>query len=410
MNNEETKNTMTETAFGAYSETEHKTIENLVAMAWARCKAGEAAYHVRQDLVNGYMLGFGSANDALIERACKEGYASFERDQAAQSAPVEPPKPKQWQSTAGPIQVKKVKKVFSSLRMEHGHMIELSGVIGVNESSQGYHMIFGGSREDVSKAQVELGEAFGWMITRENYTQIIARGQAMLAELAKNAPVTDKRITAEQDAKDRAEREAWQRERVELMNWLKTTSTQFQTIINRLSSATNKMPEFIVKLWREYSANCESYDQSALLGEFIQNYAAKLGGDTVYNRQKLQTAIDYVEPPKAVQGRTDSIGTKASVKLNDALGGVELWFTDKPGASVIAKLKSNGWRCTSKGGWHWYKKQSEASIRFANELAGVTTPDPAPAGGMDEAEQMAGEDRAAEAMDNFSYVGSRHHY
>lgn len=62
-----------ETARGAYSATPHKTIEELSAIAESRVANGEDAYHVRQDIVNGYSLGWQSANDEVIQLAIKRG-------------------------------------------------------------------------------------------------------------------------------------------------------------------------------------------------------------------------------------------------------------------------------------------------------------------------------------------------
>jgi hypothetical protein len=60
---------------GAYSQTPHKTIEQLIALALLRTTQGEDCYYVRQDIVNGYSLGFGSRNDWAIQCACEQGHA-----------------------------------------------------------------------------------------------------------------------------------------------------------------------------------------------------------------------------------------------------------------------------------------------------------------------------------------------
>jgi len=64
---------MDQTKRGAYCDTPHTTIEQKAAAARRRVADGEDPYFVRQDIVNGYSLGFQSANDALIEAACRAG-------------------------------------------------------------------------------------------------------------------------------------------------------------------------------------------------------------------------------------------------------------------------------------------------------------------------------------------------
>lgn len=57
------------TAVGAYAGTPHKTIEELVDLARQRARAGQPAAEIVQDLVDGYSLGWQSANHRLIEQA-----------------------------------------------------------------------------------------------------------------------------------------------------------------------------------------------------------------------------------------------------------------------------------------------------------------------------------------------------
>jgi hypothetical protein len=59
------------TPLAAYATTPHKTIEELCAMATARAAAGEHHADIVQDIVNGYALGWQSANHRAIERAAR---------------------------------------------------------------------------------------------------------------------------------------------------------------------------------------------------------------------------------------------------------------------------------------------------------------------------------------------------
>lgn len=61
----------TDTPLDAYCGTPHKTIGELVLMATHRAKDGENPCEIIQDLVDGYGLGWQSANHRLIEKAAK---------------------------------------------------------------------------------------------------------------------------------------------------------------------------------------------------------------------------------------------------------------------------------------------------------------------------------------------------
>jgi hypothetical protein len=65
------------------------------------------------------------------------------------------------------------------------------------------------------------------------------------------------------------------------------TCANFQERITRLSALSGKSELCVYDLWRRYAQQCEWADQSALLWEFIQWYAADLGG----NKPALEQAI-----------------------------------------------------------------------------------------------------------------------
>lgn len=63
------------------------------------------------------------------------------------------------------------------------------------------------------------------------------------------------------------------------------THPNFQATLSRIASVARKDAIEVFALWRDYSDRCQSYDQSALVGEFIQWYSADLGGDVEALRQ-----------------------------------------------------------------------------------------------------------------------------
>lgn len=118
--------------------------------------------------------------------------------------------PKKWtacpSNPPGPIQVKKFNRAMSSIATEHNTKREKWGVIGGEEHESCMVSIFGvNRRDDVTKVQVEIGERYGWTVTKANVNQIIAEMEAALPELSKNRPCEDKRRTLEQDTADREE-------------------------------------------------------------------------------------------------------------------------------------------------------------------------------------------------------------
>lgn len=141
-------------------------------------------------------------------------------DQGAdQAAATEPETPQKWQvdpaNPPGRIQAGKFNKAHGGFRMAHGMMRELSGVIGGDEHDQTYCVLFGGSRADVTAAQVAIGQRFNWTVSRANVGDIISAIESALVELKKTIPVVDKRITAEaaaqrdeENRKAREERDA----------------------------------------------------------------------------------------------------------------------------------------------------------------------------------------------------------
>ena len=114
---------------------------------------------------------------------------------------AEPQKPQKWQvdpaNPPGRIQASKFNNVHIGFGMAHGMMRELTGVIGGDEHDQTYCVLFGGSRADVTAAQVAIGQRFNWTVSRANVGDIISAIESALVELKKTIPVVDKRITAQ---------------------------------------------------------------------------------------------------------------------------------------------------------------------------------------------------------------------
>lgn len=118
-----------------------------------------------------------------------------------------------WQSTAGPIQTKKVQEALKAIMQEGRTFEELYGVTGVDEHRSCMYSPFSPPRPETNDAWKQVGDKFAWNITRENYQQVIAFAAEAVEGLKKSRPVTDKRRSAEEAEKQRQEREAAEQKR-----------------------------------------------------------------------------------------------------------------------------------------------------------------------------------------------------
>jgi hypothetical protein len=106
---------------------------------------------------------------------------------------------------AGPIQCKRFNAAWSKLNWEHNTFVELTGIVGGQESRSILTTICGGNtRADIVAAQETIGQRFNWTITAANVNDIIKAAEAELATLQANRPVQDKRRTPDAEAERRA--------------------------------------------------------------------------------------------------------------------------------------------------------------------------------------------------------------
>jgi len=96
--------------------------------------------------------------------------------------------------------------------------------------------------------------------------------------------------------------------------------------------------------------------------------------------QATKALVDQMEHP--TRPRTEpaepsqqsvSLLTGAIVRKNDELGGVEIAFASKPEPETLAKIKSHGFRWSSRAKV-WYAKYSPAKWIDAHQLAGLPAP------------------------------------
>jgi len=66
------------------------------------------------------------------------------------------------------------------------------------------------------------------------------------------------------------------------------TVPAFRAKIGLIADIAGMTPLDVYSLWLEYSRKCSDYDQSAILGEFVDWHCDELGGDTAALRDALE--------------------------------------------------------------------------------------------------------------------------
>lgn len=74
------------------------------------------------------------------------------------------------------------------------------------------------------------------------------------------------------------------------MRTLNDCAEGFRAEIQALAAVAGMTPDQVFGLWQEYARRCSMGDQSAVMFEFIQWYAADMGG----NQAALQDAVREV--------------------------------------------------------------------------------------------------------------------
>lgn len=84
--------------------------------------------------------------------------------------------------------------------------------------------------------------------------------------------------------------------------------------------------------------------------------------------EEQQEAQVEVKESVAIETESGQNNNAVTVKLNEELNGIELYFSDIPSVEIRDQLKANGFRWSRKG--FWYAKQSEKTLSIANSLSG----------------------------------------
>lgn len=94
----------------------------------------------------------------------------------------------------GSRQATRFNEAWGKLGWENKTFVELTGVVGQNESRSVLTGLFSGEkREDVEAVKEKIGQQFNWELSRENVNEVIAAVNLALPALEANRPVHDKR-------------------------------------------------------------------------------------------------------------------------------------------------------------------------------------------------------------------------
>jgi len=332
-----------------------------------------------------------------------------------------------WTTTAGPRQTKQACEALDKLRRLAQTYVEVSGVVGGEEHRTTLWSPFGKvENPSFNKAWQEVGEAFGWAITRDNYQAVIAAA----LEAAKNVelPVVDKRRTqAEVDADNaaaqaaKAKREADEAafiaahclpERVEVpAGQMAVTVTMTYDMSDPMSdyfsphvpygpdmllaivpkqartealarSVLSRYPTLAALEWTWHKEEYSNGHGTYLMSQYTTETAPLHGVRDENPVLKYEIAIspyiltrtmyawhEYPGQAPAFEPAAEPVQGASGVEIreNAEKNGLEIRFPSKPAEAVLSSLKAHGWRW-SRFSKCWYTKRSDRAREFTQTL------------------------------------------
>lgn len=327
---------------------------------------------------------------------------------------------KRWAAEdLGPRQASALNKLLRKLHGERNTHTRLSGVVGVKEDSYAVST-FGGGPVNEAAIEVwdELGEQFGWSVSKKTLKAVRAAAEAAIEKARAGRPVVDERRTPEEEAeqrRDQEERNAAERERLDrfkanhdalrakapagavafivaeydedrsepMTDYFGHTTTRTVAIGWRFS----KREDF--RRLREVAA---TFPETAHLGpdapkdvEHRDNYSMGSGNylkagfndSTGWRVHSIELKYERGLPYSEVEDHLPAASTAAEpVEAGGATvtdseknpENAEVRFDSKPSAEIRAELKAARFRWSPRFGC-WYGKRSRLPARYA---AGAT--------------------------------------
>ncbi len=183
--------------------------------------------------------------------------------------------------TIAPLQPATAAATSSSL--PDGRAATAPGVrLQLNLEKNGIELYFDAKPDEAVRARIKAA-GFRWGFRsgcwyQRNTPEKLAWAQAFIADSAGDSPATSA-----------ADHVASTNTAGDLSKLFADTCPEFQATIARIAVVAVKSPLEVYALWRKYSADCQSGDQSPLLGEFLEWYKTDLGDNVTALRAALET-------------------------------------------------------------------------------------------------------------------------
>lgn len=304
-------------------------------------------------------------------------------------------------------------KAFSSVKRAGRSSIEITGVIGGEESRFTIESPFGAVSPATATEIERLANEYGCRLTPENINVFIADCTATAKSLMEKAPVIDKRISSDEDARRKQEhndRIAKEREQEEAnLAALGPVPAGAAALIvaelheNDCDSLRDHFGRKIIKRvaigwrfskredFRALRAAAESYPPTAHLGteaaktiEHRENYSGGMGyylkhgsrydtGWAVYSDtcwKPLHGSWEFAIPSRnsTVTAPANIVAGKCTISINLEKAGIEIRFEARPTDDVLNQIRGAGWRW-SRYNRCWYTRNSDESLAWATQFA-----------------------------------------
>lgn len=305
-------------------------------------------------------------------------------------------------------------KAFASIRRAGRSSVEILGVIGGEETQYTIESPFGEISPAATTAIARLEAEYGCKLTPDNINVFIADCTATAKSILDAAPVIDKRITAEEDARRKAERaESIEKDRanrlanIQALGTVPTGATAL--IIAELheddcDSMRDHYGKKILKRvaigwrfskredFRALRTAAETYPPTAHLGmeapktiEHRESYSGGAGyylkqggrwdsGWCVYSctcwQETMTGTWEFAIPAttKPVTAPANIVAGKCTISVNPEKAGIEIRFESRPTDDVLNQIRGAGWRW-SRYNRCWYTRNSDASLAWATQFA-----------------------------------------
>jgi hypothetical protein len=337
-----------------------------------------------------------------------------------------------WNSTAGPIQAKRVIDAWAKLSWAGKNFIEITGIIGGEERRTTLANLFGPPLNKTALAEMErIGTKYAWKITVENFRAIIDDIAKSIQVTVANLPIEDRRQTPAQvderhkETEERSKKNEAERLEIEkVCNLGETPPALFSCCHGNMvveigactdcsdimtdyfdrhhpltgnyalalvhkgaqteavaRSVVNQIPELASLTWEwhqeAYSGGNGYYLQSGVVGRVPYRGEEKafwyeISMNKWLDGKEVVKSRLFLSPTTAAPGSAvvGEGGNGVKISRNEEHNGIEIRFPAKPAPSVIDHLKAGGFRW-SRPQSLWYTKYTPEKLTAIQSFFGA---------------------------------------